>query len=86
MGTGIFDIQNNLNYWNIYFSSPKNKFYKSISSNLTQEKIKVVDNSKTPSKKRTSISNISHPLFYLKQSYGRDLNQVILSSLNIDLL
>ena len=87
-GETIFDIDlKNCNYWNLFFSSPTNKIYKSISSSLTLEKIRLIDvRGKYKIKKAEKISKIEHPLFERKQIYGEKMEQGIFSKINIELI
>ena len=83
-GHGPFAVaEENINYWNVYFSSPTNKIYKSISNDLNKERVKLINmTNHIPSKKRLTATNISHPLFSYKQIYGLQMDQVILSDIH----
>ena len=83
-----FEItRENLNYWNLFFSSINNKMYKAISPYLDDNHIKMIDfTGKFSHKKRLKSSNIFHPLFSEKQTYGINMDQTLFSKLNISLL
>lgn len=83
-GQSSFPIsEQNINYWNNFFSSPTNKIYNSISNDLNIKHIKLVNSPHISSKKRLTPANISHPLFFSKRIYGILMDQVILSDVKI---
>lgn len=64
-GQSPFEISlENINYWNLFFSSVKNKIYISISNDLNEKNITMIDISgKFSSKNRLKNINLTHPLF-----------------------
>lgn len=70
-------------YWNLFFSSTESKIYKSIENYLDKEHITMIKLSPLPSKKRLTAENLNHPLFSSKQIYGVNMDQVILSGINL---
>ena len=74
----------NVNYWNIYFSSPQNKIYNTISSKLNLQNISFIN-----TKENSNINNLlelNYPTFSSKQIYGNNMDQIIFSDLNISFL
>jgi len=66
----------NLSYWNLYFTSPNNKIYKSFEIN--PNKIKIIYGCKT---ENLNIRQVKNPFFYKKEIYND--NSVLFSSLDI---
>ena len=74
-GKSPFEISlNNLSYWNLYFTNPKNKLYSCIDKN----KIKIIKSDKTET---LNIKDVKHPFFYNKQIYNN--TSVLFSSLDV---
>lgn len=66
----------NLSYWNLYFTSPNNKVYKSIQIN--PNKIKIINEI---DKNKLDIKDVKNPFFFNKEIYND--NSVLFSFLNI---
>jgi hypothetical protein len=78
----------NLSYWNLYFTSPNNKVYKSIQIN--PNKIKIIggnhqndknDRNDKNDKNKLDIKDVKNPFFYSKEIYND--SSVLFSSLDI---
>ena len=83
-GQAAFEItQENIKYWNLFFSSVNNPIYKSIQNYLTEDRINMLNLYHSP-KRRLKRENVKHPFFTQKEIYGQNLDQVILSSLNLE--
>ena len=69
-------IVDNLMYWNLYFTNPNNKIFKSF--DLDVSKIKIIQNEKNET---LNIKDIKHPFFCNKQIY--DNNSVLFSHIKL---
>ena len=76
-------------HWSAFFSSPRNEMLLAIEEELSKpfqnyqnSKIKTIKMDKNPSKS-LKVSNCEHPMFKKKQIYGQQMDQVILSDLNV---
>jgi hypothetical protein len=86
LGNSPFSLpKDKLNYWNLHFTSLKNRLYKEIENELKTKKIEIiVPNESLKRNKIPNILNVFNPLFLKKQIY--DDNSVMFSDLNIKLL
>ena len=88
LGSSAYSVPlDNLTYWNLFFSSPNNKIFNSLT--IVPEKIKIVelgDNITVNGNKRGKIKNIEDivcPLFNKRQVYNSTC--VLFSDVNSDI-
>ena len=78
-GKGNFEAY----HWSTFFSSYRNDMINIVKGDINPDKIKIIDTERNTSK-HLKASNAEHPLFKKKQIYGQQMDQVILSGLNIN--
>ena len=71
-----------LNSWSLFFSSPNNKIYKSITHFMDEDHLARYSVKK--SKKNVRIKDIDFPYFLRKQFYGFEMDQAVFSKLDLN--
>jgi hypothetical protein len=71
----------NPTYWNLYFNTPNNKLYKSLT--ITPERIKIIENTNDINYKIKKVSEITCPLFDKRQVYNE--TSILFSGINTDI-